>query len=160
MTNLLSFKFNLQKLISLFLLCILSLSLVLGGVSALAQDNDGGSDDGIKGLLPKRDNICKGGSSDNVCLTAEGQNGEGEITALASGIGRIMLYVAGVIALPLIAWAGLQYVLPNSEDADKKKAIALITNVAIGLVILVLSFTIVTAFIALLGNLGKYFGTS
>ena len=160
MTNILSFKFNLQKLISLFLLCILSLSLVLGGVSALAQDNDGGSNDGIEGLLPNRDNICKGGSSDNVCLTNKSDDGEGEITALASGIGRIMLYVAGVIALPLIAWAGLQFVLPTSSDGDKKSAITLMQNVAIGLVILVLSFTIVTAFIALLGNLGKYFGTS
>jgi len=152
MTNILSFKFNLQKLISLFLLCILSLSLVLGGVSALAQG------EGIKGLLPKRDNICKGGSNDDVCLTTEDKDsgGKGEITALASGIGRIMLYIAGVIALPLIAYGGFQYVLPG-EEADKQKAVALIKNVAIGLVILVLSFTIVTAFLSLLGNLDDWF---
>jgi hypothetical protein len=120
----------------------------------LAQDNDGGSNDGIKGLLPKRENICKG----DVCLTSEDddEGGKGEIAALASGIGRIMLYVAGAIALPLFAFAGIQYVLPTG-DAEKKDAIALMKNVAIGLVILVLSFTVVTAFLALLGNLGEWF---
>ena len=84
-------------------------------------------------------------NSTGLCLPASQSGNTGGINSLLIRVINLMLSLAAVVAILFIVIGGFQYILSagNSESAEKGRST--VTNAAIGLAIIILAFTIVTA---------------
>lgn len=57
---------------------------------------------------------------------------------------RMVLSIAGLVAVALIIWGGFRYITARGDDKVVGEAKKTITNALIGLVIIILSYVIVT----------------
>jgi hypothetical protein len=70
--------------------------------------------------------------------------GLSDIWLIAAAIVEILLRVAGLVAVAMVIYGGVQYIISQGEPEQAKKAQGTIINALIGLVIAVVAATIVT----------------
>lgn len=90
-----------------------------------------------------------------ICVpNAEGDGilGSGNAIELAKNVFNIMLYLAGVIAVLYVIIGGYQYLTSGGNDEQAEKGKNTVTNALIGLIIIVLAFTIVNVLTGTIGG--------
>lgn len=90
------------------------------------------------GVIPSLwDGMCKSGSEVEITSMAD------LVHFITNGV-RIGIALAGILAVIAIIVAGLYYVVSTGDPARIKKAKDILTNVVIGLVLIIASYAIVT----------------
>jgi len=109
--------------------------------------------------------VCKTFGSGS-CLSGTDTYSSGEskdiITSLTTNIINLLTFIAGGIAVLFIVFGGYKYITANGEESKAKEARGMVINACIGLIIILASYTIVTAVASFIGtlNIGGNSGTS
>jgi Type IV secretion system pilin len=85
-------------------------------------------------------NTCPAGTPTTNAGTSE--NGEG-IANFILTIALWLVYIAGALATLILVYGGIRYMTSNGDSNKTKTAVEIIKNAIIGLVLVIISFTIV-----------------
>ncbi len=80
------------------------------------------------------------------------KGGSGGVAGLIIAITNLVLGVAGAIAILFVIIGGFQYILSGANEDLAKRGKATLTNAIIGLIIIVLSFTVISVVYTTLTN--------
>lgn len=83
-----------------------------------------------------------------------------EVSELVNKVISILGYIAGALAVIYLIWSGIMYITANGNPEQAKKAQTGIINAIIGIVVILLAYTIFSAIVNAAGgniNSGKIF---
>ena len=80
------------------------------------------------------------------------QVSRGNLLDLLALVVRIASSVAGIIAFIYVLYAGFSYILSGGDAAKASKAVSMIMNAVIGLIIIALSYSIISFTISRIGS--------
>ena len=84
--------------------------------------------------------------------SGDGILGATDVVDLAKKVFNILLYLAGIIAVLFIIIGGYQYLTSGGNDEDAEKGKKTVTNALIGLIVVILAFTIVNVLTGTIGG--------
>jgi len=100
------------------------------------------------------DGVSQGlsGSGIRTSFGSNGLTGSQSLTELIAHIVELLLLFAGAIAVVFVIIGGYQYITSNGNDEAAEKGRKTLTNAIIGVIVIVLSYTIIYVITNLVGN--------
>jgi Type IV secretion system pilin len=138
---------TINKWFSITLLTLLSLTMFSNFVPAFAAKGD---------LLPSNEIICGSKSGGDSCAITGGADtviagGQEGVAAFIIQIARVVTYIAGALAVLYLVYGGVRY-LTAQDDGATKSARGIIQNAIIGLVIVIVAYSIISIVSGLLSG--------